>query len=183
VKIITPVLLTHATCSSLELATTQILDLCTTPCVRKLNYRVLRVFLKQGRFPCQTDVAIRCESSQRFSECRLRAIPRDDSLSPESKSLQPKPAHVLKSPIYGDNCAPTWLNHHGNPNISVVCRSSFYDVESSRQAHQFGNFVASRHVIFHTFEQLPVSRIYLIGAMDVIYAIPIVKFISCRIHQ
>jgi hypothetical protein len=180
----TPLLLTHATCGSLELAATQILDLSNTPMCVQVDYQGgWASFSSSGGFHVKRIHAILCETSRRFSECRLRPIPRDDSLSPESKSLQPKPAHVLKSPIYVDNCAPTWLNHHGNPNISIVCRSSFYDVESSRQAHEFGKFVAPRHVILYTFEQLPVSRVYLIRAMDVIYAIPIVKCISCRIHK
>jgi hypothetical protein len=44
----TPLLLTHATCGSLELATTQIFDLCNNPMCVQVDYPVLGVFLKQG---------------------------------------------------------------------------------------------------------------------------------------
>ena len=56
------------------------------PVCARVNYRVLRVFLKQGGFHVKRIHAILCETSRRFSDTQLRAIPLDDSLSLESKS-------------------------------------------------------------------------------------------------
>ena len=43
-------------------------------CVR-VDYRVLRVFLKQGGFQVERIHAILCETSRRFSDTQLHTIP------------------------------------------------------------------------------------------------------------
>jgi hypothetical protein len=54
-------------------------------CVR-VDYRVLLVFLEQCGFQVKRIHAILCDTSRRFSDTQLRAIPLDDSLSLEAKS-------------------------------------------------------------------------------------------------